>query len=177
MTVAVATEGDPEVLVPAVRSTVLAADPRLPVEGMRSMRSLVGDSVARERFALEVISAFGLLALLLSAVGLYGAMALLVRARRAEIGLRLALGAGRSRILALVTRDALRVAVPGIVAGLAGSVLLGRALESQLYGVEPVDGPTLAAIALLALATVIVAVAVPARRAAGVDPASSLRGE
>jgi predicted permease len=161
----------------AVRVLLARLDPDVALHSPRTLVQVHAEQISRQRASSWLLASFGSAALVLCAIGLFGLLAELQARRRAEIGLRLALGAGRGRILALVTRDALRVAVPGIVVGLAGSVLLGRALESQLYGVEPVDGPSLAAIALLALATVMVAVAVPARRAAGVDPASSLRGE
>jgi predicted lysophospholipase L1 biosynthesis ABC-type transport system permease subunit len=161
----------------AVREILTRLDPDVALHSPRTLAEIHAQQMTRQRASSWLLAAFGSAALALCVIGLFGLLAELQARRRGEIGLRLALGADRRSILGLVARDALWVAGPGIVAGLAGSVLLGQALRSQLYGVEPVDAPTLVAIGLLALAAVLVAVAVPARRAASVDPASSLRAE
>ncbi|HVS66818.1 MAG TPA: FtsX-like permease family protein, partial [Thermoanaerobaculia bacterium] len=181
MTASVATEGDPQALAPAIRSTVAAADPGIPIESLRTMRSVVRDSVARERFALQVVSAFGLVALALAAVGLYGAMTLLVRARRSEIGLRLALGASPGGVARAVVGRALRLVTAALLVGVAlaaaGGRIAGAAIGS-LFGevsiVEPaVLGGAVAALLLAAL----LASAPAAVRAARLDPATTLREE
>jgi predicted lysophospholipase L1 biosynthesis ABC-type transport system permease subunit len=168
---------DPAALAAEVRAVLARLDADAALHAARTLEQVHDERLARQRVSSWLLGVLGSSALVLCTVGLFGLLAELEARRRGEIGLRVALGAGSRRILALVLRDALRVALPGIVLGLAGSALLGRALESQLYGVRPLDPPTLAAIGLLALGTVLVAVAVPARRAAGVDPASSLRAE
>ena len=168
---------DPTLVAASVREVLTRLDPEVALHRPRTLEQVQDEQIERQRASSWLLAAFGSAALVLCAVGLFGLLAELQARRQGEIGLRLALGAGRGRVLALVVRDALRVAGPGIVLGLAGSVWVGRALESQLFGVESVDLRTLVAIAILAVGTVLVAVAVPARRAAGVDPARSLRSE
>jgi putative ABC transport system permease protein len=160
-----------------VRRLLARLDPDVAVHSEQTLEQVHSEQLARQRASTLLLASFGGCALLLSALGLFALMAELQARRRGEMGLRLALGAGRRRILALVARDAMRIAAPGIAAGVVGSVALGRALEHQLYGVEPADPATLVAIGLLVFATAIASVVVPARRAAGVDPASSLRAE
>jgi hypothetical protein len=161
----------------SVREVLSSLDPEVALDRPRTLEQVQDEQIARQRASSWLLASFGSAALLLCAVGLFGLFAELQARRQGEIGLRLALGAGRARVLSLVLRDALRVAGPGIALGLASSVWIGRALESQLFGVESVDPRTLVAIAVLAVGTVLVAVVVPARRAAAVDPARSLRSE
>jgi ABC-type antimicrobial peptide transport system permease subunit len=120
---------------------------------------------------------FAILALLLAAIGVYGVLAYLVTERTREIGLRIALGARPGSVLQLVVGHSLRLSLAGIAVGVAGALLLGPSIESQLYGVKPRDAATLAAVALSLLAIAILASYIPARRATRVDPLTALRAE
>ncbi len=133
--------------------------------------------LARPRFTALLIGVFGVAALLLSAVGLYGVMATLVRQRYREIGVRLAVGATASDMLRLVLGDGLRLAGAGIVVGLVATVAATRALRSLLFGVHPLDPITLLCTVLALGGVAILASYLPARRAAAVDPVMLLRTE
>ena len=124
-----------------------------------------------------LFASFAAAALLLAAIGIYGLMAFAVSQRTPEIGLRLALGSGRGRIIWLVLREASILAVVGLGAGLAGAVLVGRAMRSTLYGVGAIDLSVILCVAVILLFTALMASFVPARRAASVDPMKALRTE
>ena len=173
----VRTTGDPEAMLGTIRRTVAEVNPAVPITSVRTLSDQLSINVNSERVTSIIGVVLGLTALLLSAVGLFGAMATLVTGRTRELGVRLALGAVPSGIGRLVLGDGLRLAAWGGAIGVALAVWLGRLVEAQLYGVSAFDPVSLiAAFALLATVAV-VAAWVPARRAARVDPVEALRIE
>ena len=177
MAVYLRAEGDPKSLTQALRREVQAVDPNLPVFGERTMEEVVSASLAQRRFALQVVGVFGVLALLLAGVGVYGVVAYSVSQRTREIGIRLALGASSGSILRWVFRQGMRLTLLGLGAGLVGALLLTRLLGGLLYGVAPTDPVTYAGLAALLAAVALLACYVPARRATKVDPMVALRYE
>ena len=139
------------------------------------MTEVRAESMAERRFVLLLVGAFGVLALIMAAVGVYGVMALVVSERRAEIGIRLALGATPATVLRGILRDGLLLAATGVGAGLCAASLLVPLLSSQLYGVRPFDPATMAGVPLLLMAIALVACLVPAQRAMATDPVDALR--
>jgi predicted permease len=156
---------------------VWSVEPNVPVPTVRSMSSWVELATAGTRFESALFTAFGAVALLLAAGGLYGTMSYTVGLERRELGIRLALGARRRAIEARVVRRGLALAAAGAALGLAGAWGSGRLLEARLFGVEPRDPTTLASAAAVLLATAAVACWLPARRAAATDPLETLREE
>lgn len=177
MTLVVKTAGDPLALAGAVRSVVRDVDPAQPVTDIRAYDDVVADTVATRRFVASALGAFAAAALLLAAVGLYGALSVTVAQRRMEIGIRLALGARAAAIRRMVFASGLRPVVAGLVVGLAGGLVVLRTMTSLLFDVRPADPATLAGAAVLLLGTGIVASALPAWRASRIDAARSLRAE
>ncbi|HEX5724423.1 MAG TPA: ABC transporter permease, partial [Longimicrobiaceae bacterium] len=175
MTVVARSSAPPEALAAAARRAVLALDPDLPVYGVRTMEQVMARSTAATRFSLRLFAGLGALGLGLAMIGLYGSLAYFVSQRKQEIGVRLALGAGTGRVLALVVRQGLGTALAGVGIGLLTAPALTRALSSLLYGVRPADPLTLAAVGVLVLLTAALASYLPARKAARVDPMVSLR--
>jgi putative ABC transport system permease protein len=139
------------------------------------MDELVSANVAEPRFRTLLLSIFGVVSLALAAVGLYGVMAFSVSQRRAELGLRMALGANPSDVLRLVLREGMTPVAAGILIGLAGAAILARGMRSLLFGVDAFDPLTFGAVALALTAVALAACYLPARRAMTVDPATSLR--
>jgi putative ABC transport system permease protein len=175
--IVVRTQGDPAALAESVRSELKLLEKDMAVYDMRTMMEVRAASVAERRFILVLAVAFGVLALTLAAVGVYGVMALVVSERTREIGIRLAVGAEPLQVLNLVVRQGLILAAAGIGIGLAGSLALAPLMSRQLYGIGPVDPVTLVGVPLLLLAVALLACVVPARRAMRVDPATALRYE
>jgi putative ABC transport system permease protein len=169
--------GDPSALTAAVRRAVAEVDPLISVAQVRPMSSYVDQARAGTRFALVLIGAFAVIAVVLSGVGLYGVLSTAVRQRTAEIGVRMALGAPTSGIFQLVIGQGMRLSLAGIGVGFLASLALTRVLRSLLVGVAPTDPVTFAAVALLFFAIAVVACWLPARRAAGLDPSIALRDE
>lgn len=174
---AVRTTGDPLRAVGAVRAVLAELDPLLPISRVQPMTEYVDGAMAPTRFALILIGIFGLTALLLASIGLYGVLAYAVRQRTAEIGLRMAFGARGTSILRMVVTEGLRLAFIGVVLGLAAALALTRVLGTLLVGVQPTDATTYAAVAALFLAIAALACYVPAWRATRVDPLVALRAE
>jgi putative ABC transport system permease protein len=175
--VVVRTTGDPEALAGSVREIVRSIDPNLPVSEIRTLDDVASGAVARPRLYLLLLGVFAALALLLAAIGLYGVIAYSVAQRRAEIGVRVALGATGPAVQRLVVGEGMRLAALGLAVGLAGALLLTRLMRSLLFGVAPTDPLTLAATAALLAAVALAASWLPARRAAGTDPMIALRAE
>ncbi|HEY3205301.1 MAG TPA: ABC transporter permease [Thermoanaerobaculia bacterium] len=164
-------------LVALVRQKVWAVDPLIPVPKARSMEEVVATSLARTRFQARLLTAFGAAALLLSSIGIYGVMAGSVRRRTTEIGVRMALGAAPSRVIAEVLSEGLRLTAAGVGLGLLAALASSRALSSLLFGVRSTDPATYAVVAVLLSAVALLACYFPARRAASVDPMAALRME
>ena len=177
MYVVARTVGDPAALAPALRREVAAVDAEVPVQTIRTMDALVGESVAQPRFRATLLGAFGVLALVLAGAGIYGVMSYDVDRRRRETGVRLALGATRSGIVRMVVLDGMRLAALGITLGAALAVASSRVLGSVLYGVGPMDPATWIAMALFLAGVGLAATVLPALRASRTDPATTLRGE
>jgi putative ABC transport system permease protein len=172
----VRTKDDPLSLAPAVRQAVRDVDPDQPI-GIRSMSDVFDAAVANRSTQLTLVGGFAALALLLASIGLYGVVSYTVARRTSEIGLRMALGAQRAGVIGSIVRSALLTALVGLAIGLAGSLALSRVLASSLFGVQPTDPATLAAVSATVLLVALLASYVPARRAADVDPVSALRTE
>lgn len=164
----------PSSLMHGVRAAVRAVDPDEPVAGMQNYDALVSGSISLPRFRTLIMSAFGLSALLLAVVGLYGVLAYSVSRRTQEIGVRMALGATRGSVAGLVVREGLPLVGIGLIAGMAGAFALSRILESMLFGVGARDPLVFAAVPFLLTAVALAAMLVPARRAARVDPMRTL---
>ena len=158
-----------------VRSAVSSVDPQLPVGIVRTMEDVIGDSVAPRRLHGVLVSAFALLALVLTGAGLYGVMSYIVAQRTREIGVRMALGASGRQVLGMVFGQAGRVTAAGIGTGVAGALALTRSMSSLLFGVSAADPLIYAAVSVLLAAVALVAVAVPASRATRIDPLAALR--
>jgi predicted permease len=173
----VRTQGDPGALAGTLRAELKTLEKDLAVYDLRTMTEVRSASVAERRFILILAVAFGVLALTLSAVGVYGVMALVVTERTQEMGVRLALGAPPIQVLTLVVRQGLILAAIGIGIGLVASLALTPLMTRQLYGVGPMDPLTLAGVPAILLAIALIACAVPARRAMRVDPVTALRYE
>jgi putative ABC transport system permease protein len=161
----------------AVRGAFLAVDPTQPVFKLQSMESYLASSLAQRRFTLALLALFGGLAMALAAVGIYGVVSCAVTSRTREMGIRMALGAERRDVLAMVLRQAAVLAGAGLAAGLAASLALTRFLATLLFEVRATDLATLATIAALLAAVALSASYLPARRAASVDPTVALRYE
>jgi putative ABC transport system permease protein len=171
------TDGDPDALGDPLRAAIWSVDPDQPVWKIRSMESLVARDLAPQRFTAVLSSSFAVLALLLAVVGVYGVMSYAVAQRTREIGIRMALGAGRGEVERMVLGRGLRIVVAATVLGLAAAYGAARLLASQLFGVPPTDLATFVAVPLGLAAVAMLACWLPARRAARVDPAVALQGE
>jgi predicted permease len=173
----VRTQTDPLALAAAVQAAVWQIDPQQPVASVRTMENVLEVQVASRNTQLTLVGAFAVLAVLLAAVGLYGVLSYTVARQTAEIGVRMALGAQVSTVVAGVIRGALKLAALGIALGLAASFGVTRFLGSFLFGVSPTDVVTLVAVALLLLVVTTLASFVPARRASRIQPVIALRSD
>ena len=177
MTLALRSPGDPATVGAAIRDAVWGIDRSLPVYDVGTMDQLRVESIAATRFSTMLLTAFGGLALLLAAVGVYGVISYGVTQRTQEIGIRVALGADDRKVLGLVVGQAAAMTGAGLILGLAGALGLSGVIAGLLFQVSPTDPPTLAAGVVLLAVVALLAAAVPARRAARVDPAVALRAE
>jgi putative ABC transport system permease protein len=175
MTLAIRTGGAPPALVEHVKKQIWSLDAQIPVSDVHAMDDLIALSLAQQRFNMLLLGLFAALALLLAAVGIYGAMAYAVTLRTHEIGIRTALGAQRFDVLRLVLRDGAKIAVFGIASGIAGALVLTRLMASLLFEVKPTDPATFATVATLLALVTLAACYIPARRAIRVDPMVALR--
>jgi putative ABC transport system permease protein len=171
------TDGDPAKAAEAVRAAVREIDPNLPVYGVRTMEDALGESLAPRRYGMLLLGLFGLVALVLAAIGIYGVMSYLVAQRTNEIGIRMALGAERRSVLGLVLRQGMLMAVAGVAAGVVVAYGVSRLISSQLYVVCPADPWAFAFATCVLVAVAVVACLVPARRATKVDPMVALHYE
>jgi putative ABC transport system permease protein len=169
--------GGTATVAPALRGAILEGDGSLALTPVLSLARYTSIGILPQRVAAWITSSMGGLALLLAGIGIYGVVAVSVTQRTREIGVRLALGATRERVLVLVVRGALTLALPGLVLGAAGAYGAGRLLRFLLLGLSPVDPVALGTVALMLLGVVVFSATVPARRAASVQPTEALRGE
>ena len=177
MSLVVRTNGDAMVLVPAIRRALHDLDPGIPLVGAQTLRDTFADMLGAQTLTLVLVGAFAALALLLAALGVYSVMAYSVGARQREFGIRTALGARTTSVLALVLRQGMAMALLGTTIGLVMAAWAATALTGLLVGVAPRDPVTFFAIALLLLSVSAVACLIPARRATRVDPVETLRAE
>jgi predicted permease len=177
MTLVVRTMGDPTPVVAAVRREARALDPAMPMFEVETLATQVAASLQRERLLATLSGGFGLLALLLSCLGLYGILSYAVARRTNEIGIRMALGADSRDVLWLVLRDALRLVLIGAALGVPAALMAARLVASQLFGVSSADPSAIVAATLTLLAVAVLASYLPARRATRVDPLVALRCE
>ena len=176
MQLLIVTDNDnPLALTRAVRGEVRALDPTGPITEITTVDTLIGESLALRRFQALLLALFSILAVLLAAVGIFGLMAQVVSRRTSEIGLRMALGAGRGDVLGMVMRQGLVLAGLGAILGLAGAYALARALQAMLYGVGVTDPVSYVGAMIVLVLSVLLACALPAWRASRVDPMVALR--
>jgi predicted permease len=177
MTYEIRTQMDPAAIVPSLRRALQQQDPNLPLVNVRSQDQQIDADLQQERVFVTLTSGFGMLALALASVGIYGVMAYSVANRTNEIGIRLALGAQPRQVLSMILREATWISLAGIVAGLGAAYVLARAIQSMLYGLRPADPVSMLSGALLLIAVGLAASWLPARRAASVQPVEALRHE
>ncbi|HJP93193.1 MAG TPA: ABC transporter permease [Pyrinomonadaceae bacterium] len=170
-------DGDPKALIKSLAVAVNSVDPDLPLAGVQTIDEIVSESLAIDRFSVVLFASFGALGLLLAAVGIYGVMAFAVAQRTHEFGVRMALGAQQSRVISLVLKEGTILALTGTAIGLAGAYLVGRAMQSTLYGVEALDVRAFGAVSVLLLVAALLACLFPALRASRVEPLEALRYE
>ena len=168
---------DPGSLTTAVRNAVWALDKDVPVAHVRTMESLLSESVQQPRFRTALLGIFALIALTLATVGVYGVLAYTVTQRRHEIGIRIAMGAGRGSVVRLVVGHGMALAGTGVGIGLAGALALTRFLSTLLFGIRPTDPATFVIVPLLLCGIAFLACYIPARRATKIDPMEALRYE
>jgi putative ABC transport system permease protein len=171
------TQGDPTAIMGAVRRAVAEVDPREIIYATQTMNDIVASSFAARRLSMILLSAFAALALVLSCIGIYGVISYLVGGRTHEIGVRMALGAQRRDVLSLVLGESARMALVGVMVGVAAALGLTRLMSNQLFGVTAHDPLTFAAVAILLMLVAVLACYLPARRAVRVDPMVALRYE
>ena len=169
--------GDPKAFAAALEKTVGEIDPNLPLYNVTTLKSSMQFGSVFERMAAMLVGSFGLLALVLAAVGIYGVVAFATRQRTHEIGIRMALGARKSDILRMVVGQGFKLAIIGVIIGIAGALAFTRLLASELYGVKPTDPLTFFAVSLTLTGVALAACYIPARRATKVDPMEALRYE
>jgi len=180
MSFEVRTVGDPKAFLPAIRQAVREVEPNLPLSNIKTQVEQADETLSIERLFAKLMSLFGLLAQQLASIGLYGVLAYSVSRRTHEIGIRMALGANRARMLTMILRQGMTLTLIGVVLGLGGAYVLTRYLESlnsMLFGVQPRDPFTFGVTALLLTVVALIACFIPARRATKVDPMVALRYE
>jgi putative ABC transport system permease protein len=175
MTLLVRSTGDPMLLVAPVREAIHRADPEIAVTRADPLDRYVADSLARRRFALTLLAAFGGLAAFLTAAGIYGLLSYTLSGRVRELGIRAALGASPVSLVHMILREGAVIAMPGLAAGVALSLASARLMKTLLYRLSPTDPLSLAAVGLFVSAIVLLSVWLPARRAARVEPSVALQ--
>jgi predicted lysophospholipase L1 biosynthesis ABC-type transport system permease subunit len=169
--------GSPLAILPSARKALQQLDPNLPLIDPMTQRAQYDTTVSQQVLFARLAGFFGFLAVVLVATGLYGTLAYRVNNRTVEIGVRIAVGAQRSQVVWMVLRDSLMLTAIGVAIGIPLALLVGKALTTALYGVKPYDAVSFLCAALGVAAVSIAASAIPARRAAGVDPLTALRSE
>jgi ABC-type antimicrobial peptide transport system permease subunit len=177
MTLHVRTEGDPAALANGVRRIFRDMDADLPVYDVKSMENHLGYALLPAQLGGVVLGIFGFLGLFLAAIGIYGVMAYSVAQRKAELGIRVALGADKRRVVGLVLGEGMVLAGIGAALGLAGAAGTARLVQGFLYGVDPYDPVAFLVVPAVLVAVAALAVYLPARRAASLDPSEALRAE
>ena len=175
VTIGVRTAEDPAAMTKTIAAAVHSVDPQIALARLRTLDQVKDESLGEDRYTMVLFASFAGVALLLAAVGIYGLMAYSVSQRTQEIGLRLALGAGRQRVIWLILREASLLAVIGLGIGLAGSVMVGRTMQTTLYGVGAMDLWVIVSVGVILFLTALFASYLPARRAAAIDPMQALR--
>lgn len=175
--VSIRTSLPPAALIPSVRQAVLSIDPELPVYQLRTLEERIHSSLQRQRTPMVLLTLFGMIALLLASLGIYGALAFSVGQRTQEMGIRMALGANAEDVLKLILRQGLWLVGVGAGVGILGYLMIGRLLEHLLFEVTPIDPISLLGAVTLIFAITTVACLLPARRATRIDPAVALRDE
>jgi len=175
VTMGVRTAEDPAAMTKTIAAAVHSVDPQIALAHVRTMDQVKDESLAEDRYTMVLFASFAAVALLLAAVGIYGLMAYSVSQRTQEIGLRLALGAGKQRVVWLILKEASLLAAIGLGFGLVGSVLVGRTMRTTLYGVGAMDFSVIASVAVILFFTALLASYLPARRAASIEPMQALR--
>ena len=170
-------DGDPAQLAGPAREVVRSLDRTLPAYSMNPLSTVISSSIAQQRFSMMLLAGFALIALFLAAVGLYGVVAYSVSQRTREIGLRMAIGAEPGQVLRMVVGGGMKLAIAGVVIGLAGAIALSHFVTTLLFDVTPGDPISYAATALVLLAIAALACYVPARKAMKVDPLLAMQGE
>jgi predicted permease len=173
----VRTSGDPVGMSRSIAAVVQSVDADLPISQVKTMDQILDEDMSGDRLDTVLLGTFAAVALILSAVGIYGVMAFAVAQRTHEIGLRMALGAGPSRVLSLILGEGMILTLIGLILGLVGAFLVGRAMQSQLYGIGAIDPVALGGVAAILILAALLACYVPARRAMRVDPMVALRYE
>jgi putative ABC transport system permease protein len=177
LTLVLKTRGEPSTVIDPARAMLRDLDPDLPMFEVRSLNQLAGNVVAQPRLYLLVLALFAGAAILLAAIGIYGVLAHTVSQRTREIGIRLALGAPRGRVVRSVVMQATLLALAGLVAGLVIAAATGRLIGGLLFGVQPVDPITYGSVAAGLTIVAMAASWIPARRASRIDPVTALRHE
>jgi putative ABC transport system permease protein len=177
MTIVARTQVDPGSIAASLRSEVTSLDRGLPIFSLKPMNEYLHDSMARRRFNLTLLSIFGVVALLLAAVGIYGVISYGVSQRIQEIGIRLALGAKTRDVLLMIVRQGMGLAIVGITFGLVGAFALTRLMKALLFEVSPTDPVTFLGTACVLILVALLACLIPARRATKVNPLIALRYE
>jgi putative ABC transport system permease protein len=175
--IAVRMAGDPDAMVKSIAAAVHSVDPEIALGEPRSMEEVRDLVLSNDRFTLILFVTFAIVALLLAALGVYGVMSFSVAQRQHEIALRMALGADRNRVVALVVREGVTLACVGLLLGFIGAYFVGRGMQSTLFGVGKIDFSVFGLVALLLLVAAVIACLIPARRAASVHPMQALRAE
>jgi putative ABC transport system permease protein len=176
-TLFVRTAGEPDGIVPAVRRELQAIDPQLPLFRVTTLEREIGQTLSQPRFQAVLLGMFALIALLLATIGIYGVTSHAVGQRTREVGIRIAMGAGRHDVLRLILLQHLQPALIGLAVGIAGAIALSRFVRSLLFGVAPTDPATFLLVSLVLLLVAAAACWIPARRATRVDPVIALRSE
>ncbi len=175
--ISVRTNGEPSAVTSSVAAAVRSVNPDFPMTQVHTMEQVVSESLVTDRFTILIFGSFAVLALVLAAIGIYGVMTFSVAQRNHEMGIRMALGAGSFELIRLVVSEGMWTALIGMAVGIPGVYLVGKALATMLYNVGAMDLRALTGVALLLLASALVACYIPARRATKIDPLEALRQE